>query len=209
MTDLEFTDLGADGIEYVRAHLLGANVFCTALLAAVEAAPGKVTTLAPRGAPRERLLRLDEGGLLKAEHAPARVVRIADGSALHHVPSLKVEQGAYLVSMLRAAPDAICIVDDFNPSWVEVRDDAGPAAFGVNDEVYHLFTSTNAPAEVVQALVDGDTGWHGVAALCTEAPEIDVEREADEETLQRAALSAFVITCSAYDGEGFVIWRRT
>ncbi|MES1202102.1 MAG: hypothetical protein ABUS57_11720 [Pseudomonadota bacterium] len=209
MADLVFTDLGAEGVEYVREHLLGANAFCTALLAAVEAAPGKVTTLAPEGTTRDRLLRFDEGGLIAPGEGPARVVRIADGSPVESVSNLKIEQAAYLISMLRTVSEAVCIADDFNPSWSEIAADADPAAFGVHDEVYRLFTATDPPPLIAQALVRADTGWHGVAALCADAPEIDEARETTEEELQRAALSAFIITCSAYDGEGFVIWRRT
>ncbi|HVY85523.1 MAG TPA: hypothetical protein VG943_10350 [Caulobacterales bacterium] len=208
MTDLVFTDLGAAGVDYVREHLLGANVFCTALLAVVEAAPGKVTTLAPQGVSRERLLRFDEGGLLDGTENN-RVVRIEDRSPVETESKLKVEQAAYLVSMLRTVPDAVCIVDDFNPSWSDIDINADPNAFGVGDEVYRLFTMNDAPPELAQALIASDTAWHGVAALCAETPDLDAVRETSAEDLERAALSAFIITCTAYDGEGFVIWRRT
>jgi len=206
---LAFVDLGARGLDYVREHLLGANSFCTALLAAVEAAPGKVSTLAPEGVSVDRLYRFTEGGLLPANLAPPRVVRLEDGSSLAEVVNLKVEQAAYLVSMMQTTPGAVCITDDFNPSWAEAQAEDDPEAFGVEDEVYRLFTSSEKPARLIRALNLGDTIWHGVAALCTEAPDLGDDRVATIEALQQAALSAFLLTCTAYDGEGFVVWRRT
>ncbi|MES1156969.1 MAG: hypothetical protein ABUL73_04225 [Alphaproteobacteria bacterium] len=206
---LAFVDLGARGLDYVREHLLGANSFCTALLAAVEAAPGKVSTLAPEGVSVDRLYRFSEGGLHSASHARARVVRLEDGASLDQAGSLRVEQAAYLISMMQTTPDAVCIIDDFDPSWSEVQMLDDPDAFGVEDEVYRLFTSTEKPARIIRALGLSDTGWHGVAALCAEAPEIDDDRITSIEALQQSALSTFLITCIAYDGEGFVVWRRT
>jgi hypothetical protein len=207
-SDLIFIDLGDAGIDYVREHLSGVNVFCTALLAAVEAAPGKVITLAPRGVTRERLNAFGEGGLLRA--AP-RMLELDDNGDLAPIDSLKFEQGAYLHSIMRTAPEAVCIVDDFNPSWSEVRieEPRYAQAFGVSDAVYHLFNSNDAPELLVDALTVSDTIWHGVAAICEYGPEFEEDdRELSEEALIAAAVSALTITCSAYDGEGFVAWRR-
>jgi hypothetical protein len=40
------------------------------------------------------------------------------------------------------------------------------------------------------------------------APTIAGDRTASIEDLQASAASATVITCTAYDGEGFVAWQR-
>lgn len=192
-----FVDLGAPGLAYVREHLTGVNPFCTALAAVVDAAPGRALTLPAPGAQLDRLYRFTEGGLLAANPE--------DGSA----GSWKTEQGAYLVSILRAAPDSVCIVDDFNPTWSEFEARGAPAnAFGVDDQVYHLFTAEDDPAVLVQALRMSDVVWHGVAAICADAPEMDEDRVCSADALQYAAASAIALTCTAYDGEGFVIWRR-
>ena len=203
MARLVLTELGQAGINYVREHLTGVNVFCTALLAAVEAAPGKAMTLAPPGATPARLKRFAEGGL---RTGLPRLVRDENDDA---DASLKVEQAAYLISVLRTAPDGACIVDDFEPSWDIALSDEDPHAFGVGDEVYRLFTADDAPAAIVRALVKGDNGWHGVAAVCDAPPELNDDRECTEVALQGAALSVIALTCTAYDGEGFVIWRRS
>ncbi|MEJ0060664.1 MAG: hypothetical protein WDM79_14280 [Terricaulis sp.] len=76
-SELIFTDLGDAGIDYVREHLAGVNVFCTALLAAVEAAPGKVITLAPRGVSQERLHAFGEADCCTPRRACSNSTRTA------------------------------------------------------------------------------------------------------------------------------------
>lgn len=196
MAQRGFIDLGQRGMDYVREHLTGVNPFCTALAAAVDAAPGRVLVLPPPGVDLERLYRFSEGGLLPSKDEAARF-------------DAKIEQAAYLVSLLRAAPESVCIVDDFEPSWSEaIAEGVAQHAFGVDDGVYHRFTAEDRPDEIAATLASADTLWHGVAAICVEDIAMDEESEASVEALQQAGASAIAITCTAYEGEGFVIWRR-
>lgn len=190
MTKLVFVELDARGLEYVREQITGVNTLCTALLDIVATEQGKVFTLVPAGTPPERLHRFTEGGLLSAE-------------------SLILEQAAYLASMVREAPEAACIVDDFEPSWIggDYHDDG--QAFGVEDEVYRLLTGDDPPEAFINALKQSNNGWHGVAAVCAQAPVLEEDRASTAASLQAAAYSVAAITCTAYDGEGFVVWRRT
>lgn len=193
---LAFVQLDARGLDYVREHLTGVNLFCTALAETLLTAPGVVFTLAPFGTEPERLHRFSQGGLLPANRS--------DGPA-----SLKIEQGAYLLSLLREEPARICIVDDFNPSWAEVQMGDDARAFGVEDEVYRMLTAEDPPEAFLDALVLSDTIWHGAAAICAAAPELDEDRLATPTALQGAAQTVIALTCTAYDGEGFVAWSRT
>lgn len=194
---LSFIQLDARGLEYVREHLTGVNAFCTALAETILFTPGTVFTLAPQGAPQgvtlERLHRFTEGGLIAANR---------DGGGL------KIEQAAYLLSLLREDPERVCIIDDFEPSWAQAQLTSAPEAFGADDDVYHLFTVESSPEDVLAALVRGDTGWHGVAAVCAQELELDEARIAEVEALQAVAASVIALTCTAYDGEGFVAWAR-
>ncbi|MEJ0060665.1 MAG: hypothetical protein WDM79_14285 [Terricaulis sp.] len=87
-------------------------------------------------------------------HAAPRLLELDENGEIAPVDSLKFEQAAYLHSIMRAAPEAVCIVDDFNPSWSDVRVDEPryAHAFGVSDALYHLFASTDAPELLVDAL---------------------------------------------------------
>ncbi len=188
---LVFVELDARGAEYVREHLAASNPFCTALLDIVAFEPGKVFTLVPAGTPPERMHRFTEGGLTPAD-------------------SLRPEQAAYLLSMVREAEGTACIVDDFEPSWTggDYNDDGH--AFGVGDDVYHLLTAESPPESYVSALEwSSSSRWHGVAAIVAQPPELEEDRASTPEALEAAAHSVLALTCTAYDGEGFVVWRRS
>ena len=207
MTQPHFVPLDGRGLDYVRDHLTGVNTLCTALFDVVTLEPGDIFTLSPKGLDAERLYRFSEGGIL---HAPLELVpdRLSDGSEIAPIESFKVEQAALLLSLLREQPDSVCIIDDFNPRWGERPPWLAESAFGVGEEVYHLFRATDPPSALITLLHQTDAVWHGVAAICTTAPEIDDDRECTHESLQAAAFSAIALTCTAYDREGFVAWRR-
>lgn len=179
--------LGAGGLDYIKEHLAGVNTLCTALLELVEAAPGEIFTLAPVEVTRERLLRFSEGGLLGGE-------------------TLIAEQAKWLHGLL-GSPEDVCIVDDFDPSFGDIRDEV-EAAFGYEDEAYRLFTREDGEAAIAEALARTHVIWHGVACVSAYAPELDVDRVVEFDELREAAHNAHAITCTAYDGEGFVAWRR-
>jgi hypothetical protein len=209
MEIVETRDLGDAGLAYVREHLSDTNVFCAALLQAVIVEPGEVFTLAPHGTPEERLRQFDRGGLLLENMEGAGAVSLPDGSTLVPVISLIGQQTKLLHEAMAVAPGAICIVDDFNPRWSDQTSSLGPTAFGVGEEVYHLITTDHDEEDIVEVVSNGNTIWHGVAAVCRVSLTLDRSRASSLSELEQCAASALLITCTAYDGEGFVAWRRT
>lgn len=202
-------DLGDAGLAYVREHLADANSFCAALLQAVIIEPGAVFTLAPLGIPEDRLRQFDQGGLLPENSEGAGAVSLPDGSTLVPVISLIEQQTKLLREAMAAAPGAICIVDDFNPRWSDQAPYLGQTAFGVGEEVYHLIAADHSEEAFITAISRGNNIWHGVAAVCRASLTLDRSHELSLSGLKRCAASALLITCTAYDGEGFVAWRRT
>jgi hypothetical protein len=209
MSQIETRELGEDGRAYVREHLAQINVFCAALLDTFNSVPGEVFTFAPLGTSAERLSKFEHGGLLLENLSEAGAVTLPDGSRLVPVVSLIAEQAKLLKEAIENARGAVCIVDDFNPRWSDQATYLGPTAFGVGDEVYHLLTTGHAEDDLLDAVFSGNTIWHGVAAVCRVSPKLDHARTSTPSELQVSAASALLITCTAYDGEGFVAWRRT
>jgi hypothetical protein len=171
--------------------------------------PGRrVFTFAPDDTPRERLYRFKEGGLLPPTGESG--IHLPDGSRLSPKPSALKMQAQWLMDQLDAG---VCICDDFNPRWSDVQTHSDfermPHQFGVGEEVYHLLRREDGVDALENALRCSDTIWHGVTAVCAYAPQIAADRTASLEELRAAAASATLITCTAYDGEGFVAWRRT
>jgi hypothetical protein len=176
---------------YVQAHLSGVNAFCSLLLEQVAGEAGEIFTLAPRGAPRERLYQFDRGGL-----SPA------------NAEALRLDQARLLRRGVERTSGAVCIVDDFSPTWGDPGSDAEANAFGVGSEVYHLLTADDDAQTFAAVLSSSSEVWHGVAAVCEQAPVRDGTQTVTPDDLAESAASVLMLTCVAYDGEGFVGWRR-
>lgn len=205
MRELRRFDLDARGLAYMREQLRDINAFCTGLAPLIEGA-GEIFTFAPEEVPLERLHCFEEGGLMP--EGPRMLLQ--DGSSLAAVSSLKQEQAHWLWQQLEPA---VCVSDDFGPSWSDIQTRPYfaemPHAFGFGDEVYHLLRRGDGEGAIQNALMKSDGIWHGVTAICGRTPQIAADRTTSLAELQSCAASAAVITCTAYDGEGFVAWRRT
>lgn len=207
MSPIERKDLGEAGRAYVRAHLGNTNIFCAALLEVIDSQPGEAFTFAPANTSHERLSEFECGGLLPQDLSGVGAVTLPDGSALVPVISLIEKQIGLLRETMSGAGEAFCIADDFNAHWSERPAWLGPNAFRVGEEVYHLLTCDSVDEEFRSA-VSSKTLWHDVSAVCRVAPKLDEARVSTPSELSRSAASALLITCAAYDGEGFVAWRR-
>ncbi len=208
MGEVERKDLGEVGRTYVREYLRDINVFCAALLETFDSHPGEVFTFAPADTTQDRLSRFERGGLLPENLSGEGAVVLPDGSQLISVVSLVAKQVDLLRETMARAGGAVCIVDDFNPRWSERPSWLPPTAFGVGEEVYHLLTLAHGEGDFLAA-ASNKTLWHDVSAVCRIAPRLDDARTSTPSDLRLSAASAMLITCAAYDGEGFVAWRRT
>ncbi len=209
MTNVERRDLGDAGRSYIRNHLTGINVFCSGLLQTLNSELGECFTLAPPGTPDARLVLFDEGALLPDNLLRKGAISLSGGGLLVPVISLIEQQVHLLKGTLIASAGSVCVVDDFNPRWSDLSPHLAPTAFGVGEEVYHLLTEDHSDDQFISAVCTGNALWHGVSAVCRDPIALGVVRETTAEVLMQCAKSALLITCTAFDGEGFVAWRRT
>lgn len=177
------------GLDYVREHLSGVNLFCSALSQVIEQVPGETFTFMPLDVRGERAYRFTEGGLGWAA-APA---------------TLRAER---IVALLDADADACCIIDDFDATWGAPELEGSATAFAVDDEVYHLLNGESRIDEIADVLQAASRVWHGVAAVCVPAPIETTDAGSALAALGACARTVVELSCTAYDGEGFVVWRR-
>jgi hypothetical protein len=203
---LQTFDLGARGLAHLRQYLFGVNSLCSALSEILET--GRIFTTAPPDTPLERLYEFESGGLLPENLNPTDVTRLEDGSTLAPIISLTDEHITLLHQTMQSAPGSILIVEDHVARWLEDRERVEPSAFGVDNEVYHLVSSDASPDEIDDVLRIAHLPWHGVEAVCTTPLTLSAQRECTPDALRRTALSAMLFTCSAYDGEGYLAWRK-
>jgi hypothetical protein len=108
--------------------------------------------------------------------------------------------------MLREDGGRAAIVDDqLYFSDIE-RWGIGGRDFACGDEADHLLTADMTQEAVADVL--GHSGWLTVvAALCARAPNVADNRASSGEIVA-CAETVLEVTCTAYDNEGFVRWRR-
>jgi hypothetical protein len=202
-------DLDERGFNYLLQHLRGVNPFCDELALLVEQMSGRVFTVAPVGTATERAHNFRAGGLLSENLDYSKAFSLGPGKGmLMPVVSLTHMRAKITLEALEKYPGSICICDDFNPEWSEKIAKTYPTAFGVGLQTYHLLTKENGADGIGRIFQDADTIWHGASAVCVQGLSTGPARDVSEELLRASAASAVEITSTAYDREGFVVWRR-
>lgn len=193
------------GTAYVIDHLTGVNTFCSALLEAIGRYGGETFTVAPASTPNERLYEFSHGGLLSEDWSQA--VSVPERGTLVPIPTLTAERVKRIRSALKEKSGSVCIVDDYNPRRGDPDIASMRSAFFVGDEVYHLLDQSDDDETFSDIIRGADTIWHGVVAVCGRVPVLDAGRCCTTQELEHCAEAMIEVSCSAYDGEGFVSWR--
>jgi hypothetical protein len=207
--DLREIDLDQRGFDYVLDHLRGVNTLCDALARVVEQHAGRVFTVAPIDTDLARAHAFKAGGLLAENHDLSKAIALGPGQgSLMPVASLHDVRAAMIVASLEARPGAVCICDDFNPRWPDGASADCATAFGVDAETYHLLAADLGVDAIASTLGWSDTIWHGVAAVCRQDLSMPPDRTVTAQLMRQCASSVIELSCTAYDGEGFVVWKR-
>jgi hypothetical protein len=204
--DLRVFDLDERGDAFVRDQLSAGNVLSSALLEVVRACRGRTSTVAPADTSTERLYAFTGGGLLPTNFEMSRARRLPDGSALMWIENLNVARAERILALMQGSVGRVCVLDDFDSNWADLRTQEEPEAFGVNGEVYYLIGPDASVGRLAVLLTGADAIWHGVAAVCHPAARVLRDGLAMPESLKACAQSLVELSCTAYDGEGFVIW---
>jgi hypothetical protein len=198
--------LGQTGHAYVCERLRDVNGFCSSLLGVVEDSSGEVFTILPADASSEHAFDFWRGGLVPLNRSSHGMVYMPDGTIMVPTRTMAEEQRRLLREAL--APNSACIVDDCNPRWTELDKAYWANAFHVDDVVYHQLTLADDADAFERALRASNAIWHGVAAVCGFSVTPDETRGVNDADLKACASTVRLLTCVAYDGEGFVAWRK-
>ncbi|MGH6993261.1 MAG: hypothetical protein ACRED8_06485 [Caulobacteraceae bacterium] len=204
--ELKTIELDGRGMDFVIDHLEDVNKLCAALLKAIRSTSGRVFTIAPAEVSFEQAHDFASGGILAENLDFTRAKRNPSGTTMMPVTTLREDQSRRILDLLARRPGRVCIVDDFNPRWGDPREsDYGPNAFGIGEEVYHWIDAEFGVEPLERLLRMTGCIWHGVAAVCEGAapaspPTIEWMTSSAEQVVE--------VQCTAYDGEGFVVWRR-
>jgi hypothetical protein len=182
MSEIISIRLGARGLDFVREALEQGLSLSRAVLHDWRSDDGELLTFLPRGLEKKRALVFDRGGVSTPEASTRSLVQLVEG-AFAAGPAVFVAE-----NRLARRNDPVLARARAKTSFYE-------------DEVYHWTTS---PPEVAGVLRAAASHWQNcfVVGAREGLPETLSERDLRE--LARVDCLAV----SAYDEEGFVIWRR-
>ncbi|MBX9839319.1 MAG: hypothetical protein K2X69_13520 [Silvanigrellaceae bacterium] len=80
--------------------------------------------------------------------------------------------------------------------------------FCYKNEVYYVL-NRNVPVEMVyKCLTYSSAIWHSLSVITKVQPEMFENKELNEDAFGKICQETVLIMLSAYDGEGYVFWRK-
>lgn len=189
---------------YFELQLDFETIFCDTLASVLRKNDGDFFVMLPRRLDTDCAYNFEDGDLL--EENELRVIPPAGG--LVPVRTMVDRQAKLIRSFLQSGDTALCIIDDAvarasPPKFI------GPATV-LNDSGAALYTMDEQTpiVDIEAALRRGNHIWHGVTALCRPAAQVLTQKLAEPDALRECVASVEEMHAVAYDGEGFLIWRR-
>jgi hypothetical protein len=190
---------------YIRQVLEDSRRSLAELLKRVDLSRGRVVTWGPAGRPLPA--DFSHGGLF-AEVPPGSWQR-RGGSVAKPVPSTTGPLVQEIVSFLAGDPLRLCLLANENLDAGDAAARSAPARAVYGNELYHFIPAGTSPPEIERTLKIARSlpTFVGVLAAPTAKLGLRVEAMA-ESVLQAVVASTTGILVGAYDGEGFLLWRR-
>jgi hypothetical protein len=212
MKTFEFDGRGA---AYLRTRLTEVaewggtlHVLSTALDVQLASALGRTWTLAPSETSPDHLYQFQRGGLLPENLDLSRAADVGDGSMMA-IHSLKDEERVFLRNLLNEQTGSVCLIVDplLKRGDPSITDFYATTAIYAADQVFHVVDATT-DEETLACSLTAAPFWMDLRMVTGLPPECRLHREVANSDLVASASAVTAISCSAYDGEGFVVWQR-
>lgn len=192
MSELREIDLGAAGAVYL-ASALGQAAGLSARLAELPLSSGRIFAPLPKGVGAGRAANFDAGGLLERRHS-------CEWLANHLRQLWTVDTGGTF------------ILQDI---WAKPSDPAvrrtGPKKFFSGTEVYYFVEPADRECDALQQALSAAASFLLVGVFSGHSvrkSDLPPDLRLSHEVLADLAGAAREIFVTAYDQEGFVVWRR-
>jgi hypothetical protein len=197
---LERRMLDERGRAYLRGMFDLDTVFCRALSDSADIGAGEMFALLPAWVSDAQANDFGAG---------FRPVRAISTGGMLPIETIVDVQAAEVIRFLGTSAVACVVADDANERWSYPRARDLANAFNVGEEVYSLLTASDTPGTVRAVLSATNWLWHGLVAMCV-PPHVPSRAELNDAGALAACLrSVRAVQSVAYDGEGYVEWRRT
>lgn len=204
--------LGEESLGYIKQQLDAGHALSSAVLAACDLALGCVVTYLPADVSLERAQEFTVGGKLPAPDRSAWVP-LPDGGVAVPIASTMDRLPGVVHEYLQAGSNRIWLFEDFNASPGDpVMQGLRCRYVSFENEVYYPLDHSSDEAAIREAAnrAFSFVSFVGVGATL---PPADAERlsrigELQKDDIQRVVSGLDLLTVGAYDGEGFLLWRK-
>ena len=194
---------------FFKESLEETNLLSIEALRTVNTQKGSFFTFLPKEANLENLHQFSEAILPETTKQTGPVGNLQGVYKYSEILSLKKEIGECLIDLVEKHC-FFCIVDDFNSRYNEAHGDDLFKKFGKHheNEVYYLLAPENLSQKaLLKCLYKSTTFWHSLCIL-TKAT-LDSSDVLNKEVSQEICDKAAYVIVGAYDGEGYIFWKRT
>ena len=204
--------LGEQSLVYIRERLGAGHALSSAVLSGCDLELGSVVTYLPAGISSERAHEFTAGGKLPAPDRSTWTA-LPDGGVAVPIPSTMDRLPRVVHEYLQAGPNRIWLFEDFNaspsdPVMKELR--CRFVSFG--NEVYYPLDRSSDEESIREAArrAFSFVSFVGVGAKLSPADSERLTRvtELEKADLDRVVPGLDLLSVGAYDGEGFLLWRR-
>ena len=205
--------LGPNAISYIRERLSDGHALAKALLSELDLEQGIAFTSFQANIDEERIKHLFEQGGVLPQPPPEQHILYEGGRAvpIPHEDQILIDS---IQRFLNKNEGRLCVFEDAlrkptDPSFRSVKNQY----FIYNDEIYYYLSSKDInPVKIKQVISNAFNFYPGLIGIMTKLLEKEnfIHEGARETIGQIRALSRNTekIVISAYDGEGYLFWKR-
>jgi hypothetical protein len=204
--------LDARAVEYIRRCLGKGNTLAREILAKTDLSGGDLTTLLPANVDKEKIYDFRSGGKIPMADESQWVRR--PGMLAIPLTDISIYPAAVVAQFLKEDPYHFCICED---SLAEPTDlwitKSTLRIYTFNKEVYAILLPTdNRRSKILETIRSGRTSQLFIAAM-TSMSQNDLILQDSRGMFSQVQLSYFAhhiqaLVIGAYDGEGYLIWKR-
>jgi hypothetical protein len=213
MNNITELSLSSTSLDYIKEQLSIGHTLCRIIMSTCDLELGSAVTFMPTGVSLERAHEFTTGGKL-ATPDPSAWVPLPGGGVAVPTPSTLNILPEKVHKYLQAGTNRVWVFEDFNASPSDpAMKKISSRYVALGNEVYYPLDH-NSNEEAIREAADQAYSFVSFVGVGARLSPSDAERlsrvkEIEESDLQRLVSGVDLLTVGAYDGEGFLLWRRS
>lgn len=205
--------LGRESLDFIREQLSVGHTLSSTILSTCDLELGSVVTFMSAGVSLKQAHEFTTGGKLPPSD-PSTWVSLPEGGFAVPIPSAMDLLPRKVHEYLQAYHNRIWVFEDFNASPSDpVMKQINSRYVALGNEVYYPL-DRNSTEEAIREAADQAYSFVSFIGAGASLSPSDAERfshvkEIEESDLQRLVSGLDLLSIGAYDGEGFLLWRRS